>query len=345
MMDLQSLARGIGQLAFRGDAAVIAKITPVGGGSFPVYRFEYAIGDAKKAVFAKRAGASGEPREAADHLKHEYEITRSVKMGFPETRELRTVSPVGLLEDSNVFVTWEIPGISLQERINTGLRWRFTRSIPHLVEYVELAGQWLGRFHGMGIQHAAFDPGRQFEYCAGRLHFLAARGGLSHDFAESLKSPLAALIETLAGRAGQYDEVLCHNDFSPHNIIVHGEGLCVLDFSFSAPGLRLFDAACFWHKLEDLKVSPLYFDRTVETLQRRFLAACDMDLDPRRPEVRLALLRLVLSKMATLHLSAKTSSRPQIQSKRRYSHYLAVLDGLLARPPARASRRSPPQNS
>ena len=99
----------------------------------------------------------------------------------------------------------------------------------------------------------------------------------------------------------------------------------MLNFSFAGLGLPALDVACFWHKLEDLKTSPLHSAEAIGVLQRVFLGACGGAFDLTRPDAKLGLARVVLSKMITL-LEAR-SVRPDnwIDGRRRYARYLTLL--------------------
>ena len=120
--------------------------------------------------------------------------------------------------------------------------------------------------------------------------------------------------------------VLCHNDFSPHNIVVTDKGICVFDFAFSSPGLPAFDLACFWHKLEDMKGSRIRGRRGLENLQNSFVHAYGCDFDTRRPDVKLGLVRLTLSKMLTIMNSNGFKTCNLMGNRHRYKSYLSALE-------------------
>ncbi len=325
-MDFGELSARVAKLAFGDNSAVISTIKPYPGNSSSVYRFEYSREHQQQAVYVKLPAPGAERPERIDRLKREFRITQNIKAEFPETSELRTVSPVGFIEDAHALVTWEIPGIALQSLLNTRLQFRIAHHRPPLEECMELAGRWLRRFHDLNPERDGLDMNRYLSYCHKRLDILSDihNSGLSKSLAEALKEVISGWLSQLMAESKAHI-TLCHNDYSPHNIIVTDKGICVFDFSFSAPGLCMFDVACFWHKLEDLKYSPFYPNRTVEELQKRFLGAYQTEFDVNRPETALALMRLILSKM--LSLCEFSTRRPDhwLENRRRYKGYLAFL--------------------
>jgi aminoglycoside phosphotransferase (APT) family kinase protein len=326
-MDLQILAERIAGMAFGGEPAFVSDTRLMPGNSSLVYRLEYTLPGRRKSIYVKLPEDSAEPLENARRLTREFRVTQAVKAALPDTPALRTVAPVGYLADNPALATWELPGVSLQSLLNSGLRFRRTHGQPRLAAQVALAGTWLRRFHGLGLAAGSLDLRRSLEYCRKRLDHLAAlpNSGISKLQAERLTAVVADWVEELSD-SPDTQAVLCHNDYSPHNILVTETGVGILDFSFAAPGLKMFDLACFWHKLEDLKSSPLYSPSAVEALQREFLAAYGADFDTRRPDVALGLMRLVLSKLVVLCLTHSRRPDTWLEKHRRHSRYLAFLD-------------------
>ena len=283
---------------------------------------------AAHALFVKLPVESG-PKFSVrvDRLRREFEMTKRVKAACPETRELKIVSPAGFLEEIGGLVTWEIDGDSLQDTISTKIRFQFGAPAPGMLRLCELAGRWLRRFHCLRLLEDQPDLREILTvYCGDRLETLVAIKGskVTRNLANSLKKKISGWIdEALA--ASDAKIILCHNDYSPHNIIVRDEAICVLDFSFAGPGFPVFDVACFWHKLEDIKISPLYGGAAIEALQEGFLGAYGQDFDRNRPESKLGVARLVLSKMVTLLNERSLRMDHWIDKKRRYAAYLALV--------------------
>jgi tRNA A-37 threonylcarbamoyl transferase component Bud32 len=296
-----------------------------------VHRLEFAVAGETRALFVKLPRESGPNREMyARRLRRESEITQRIKAQFVETGELRIVTPAAYIDEVDGLATWEVPGDCLLDLISNNLPLRFGRTAPRLAYLCELAGRWLGHFHRIGyVADRSALRSSLTRYYEVRIDELVdnATSRVSRSLAETLLRRISNwLDQTLDQRS---HVVLCHYDFSAHNIIVTRTGLCVLDFSFAGAGLPAFDVACFWHKLDDLKISRIRSSRNIEMLQQRFIAGYGRDIDWGQPEARLGLARLVLSQMCSL--LREKSLRPDvwIDGKRRYARYLACLESGL----------------
>ncbi len=293
-----------------------------------VHRLEFAVGGASKAVFVKLPHDTGPKYESfAKRLRQEFEVTERVHSAFPASPELQTVVPAGFVEEVNGLVTWEIHGRSLQDMINGELRFRIGAPTPRLLRFCELAGQWLHQFHSLDLANEGELRDPLTNYFQWRLETLERTAGsrVPRALVAALSGKLQSLLnQALEGPDGR--AILCHNDFSPHNIIANRNQICVLDFSFAGSGLRAFDVACFWHKLEDLKTSPLHSAKAIGVLQQIFLGAYGGTFDLTRPDAKLGLARIVLSKMITLLESDSVRPDNWIDGRRRYARYLALVE-------------------
>jgi hypothetical protein len=294
-----------------------------------VHRLEFAVAGESRTVFVKLPRDSGPSRDMyVRRLRRESEITQRIKARFPETRELRIVTPAGYIDEVDGLATWEVPGEPLLGLISNNLPLRFGRTAPRLAYLCELAGRWLGQFHRIDhVPDRAALRSSLTRYYQARIDELVDNPAsrVSKTLADTLLRRISSWLDQTVDDARAH-VVLCHNDFSPHNIIVTRTGLCVLDFSFAGSGLPAFDVACFWHKLNDLKVSRIRSSRNIDMLQQRFIAGYGQEVDWTQPAAKLGIARLVLSKMCSS--LRERSLRPDvwIDGRRRYAHYLADLE-------------------
>ena len=294
-----------------------------------VFRLEYLSGGTPKELFVKLPLVNDSRFQyKAERLRIESDLTQRVKSAFSSDPELDTVSSAGFIDEIDAMVTWGIHGDSLQTRISSKLRFRYLRKNPELERLSGLAGKWLRNFHELDLAvNKNHLRGIVSSYCEYRLELLARakNNQISESLAETIKSNISGWLDDSLANP-ETEVVLCHNDFSPHNIIVTKTGISVLDFSFATVGLKAFDLACFWHKLEDMKRSAIRGNRGIDAIQNCFLDAYGSDFDFSRPEVKLGLSRLVLSKMLTLLNSRSIRLYGWMENRRRYSDYLALLE-------------------
>jgi len=329
-MDLEYVAGVVAESVFGDRNTKLLGCNNIQTPSSLVFRLEYAIGGTSRVLFVKLPAEGKDNKQTAkiiQRLQREHYLIERVKSAFKTSPELEIVPSSGFIPDINGLVTSEVRGASLQDLISARLRFRYGRGTPELERLSGLAGKWLHRFHSLDIVGGKIDLRQTIStYCGDRLEVLARtkNSQISKLLSESLMRNISTWIDEALSNP-ETRTVLCHNDYSPHNIIVTDKGICVLDFSFSTPGLPAFDLACFWHKIEDLKGSLLRGNKGLETIQNHFLNTYGSSFDISRPEVKLGLARLVLSKMITLLDSRNNRFNGWNENPRRYSTYLSQL--------------------
>lgn len=299
-LDVEALARLVAREVFGEIPARLLTATPYAGAAGSSWRLEFDQDGHRRALFVKLPAESG-PRYAlfASRLRDEYRITCEVKAAFPETGQLRTVTPAAFIESVQGFASWAAAGNNLEAVLRRSSR-RLSGPLDAARARCVLAGSWLSRFHRLPAPYSGEDVRALLDtYYDDRLETLARIpvSGIADSAAADIKVTLMRLVDTALATE---PVVRCHNDYSPHNILVDGNALCVLDYSFAGPGLPAFDIACFWHKLDDMRDSLLTEDRRVDAMQSAFVEALDRPFDLAGAAPRLGLARLVLSKMITL---------------------------------------------
>lgn len=327
-LDLAAMAGLVAAEVFGAQSARFLEATPFGGAAGASFRLVYEVDGQRRLLFIKLPAERG-ARHAliGARLREEYRLSDLVQRHFPATAQLQTVTPAGFVEALQGFASWAVAGDSLEAQLRRRcLPW--AGDFGAATAWCRQAGEWLSLFHRLPSPYEPADLRSLLDtYYDDRLVTLAQlpHSGVSQTLAATLKSSLMTLVDSALART---PVVLCHNDYSPHNMLVDGNRLCVLDYSFAGPGLPVFDVACFWHKLADLKDSALLSNRRVARLQQAFLDGSGAGFDPSTPAVRLGLARLVLSKMITvLKDPAQRVDRRHAQ-RRRYRAWLAWLVAL-----------------
>lgn len=299
-LEVDALADLVGREVFGDTSARLLGATCYGGAAGSSWRLDFEHAGERRALFVKLPAEHGSRHALfASRLREEYRISCEVKAAFPETARLRTVTPAAFVEAVQGFASWAAAGDTLE-----GLLRRACRRLGGPLELARtrcaLAAAWLSRFHRLPAPYVAADARALLDtYYDDRLVTLARlpNSGIFETSAANIKAMLMRLVD--AALATQ-PVVRCHNDYSPHNMLVDEDRLCVLDYSFAGPGLPAFDVVCFWHKLNDMRDSLLIEGERVDTLQTAFIDALDMPFDLADDAVRLGLARLVLSKMITI---------------------------------------------
>lgn len=328
-MDIQYIAGLVADKVLHSSSYKLQSYKRIDTPSSLVSRLELVTAGSVKVLFVKIPSKNVPNRDRyIQRLRREYALAGRINNAFQANPEMSTVSPAGFIDEIDGLVTWEVKGESLQDLISAGLRFKYRHASSELVKLTELSALWLRQLHSLDLVEPSAGLTEDItSYYTGRLDALVRNkhSKISQTLAASLKQKISNWIdEALSENDAKF--VLCHNDFSPHNIVVTDKGISVLDFSFSTAGLPAFDLACFWHKIEDLKGSLLRGNRALTEIQERFLEVYGANFDAQKPDIKLGLARLVLSKMLTLLNNGKASIRGRIDDRRRYSNYLALLE-------------------
>lgn len=329
--DGKRLASLAAKLAFPTQNAVLRKLDTLSTASSVLYRFSFDISAGPKALYVKLAGTPIATAAQIARLRQECDVTLRVRAMMRDHDGLNTVSPVGYIDEFEAFVTRETPGRPLLGMIQAELRFRRSHSLPRLSGLARLAGKWLREFHSVApLERSPDFYARQVRYCDYRIDTLTASSSpwIDEREAASLRDRIRKWTSILEDTHGS-ELRLCHNDYSPHNIMAHHENIHVLDFSFATASLPLFDQMCFWHKLEELKSSPLYAMDAIQTLQTAFLTGYGVDLRLNDPAAKLGVTRLLLNKLITLANEKPLRPDRLLESLARRQQHLLTLKSCL----------------
>ncbi len=158
--------------------------------------------------------------------------------------------------DGGMIVTEEVPGVPLSHTIHHHCRNDDRSSLGPFY----LAGKWIKRFQQLEVTDAACrrigekNPTNLSEYLQIRINELKRMGyrGLRDEQWDAIIEKVDRLDAEIQGDDRAL--VMCHNDYSPGNIISDGYLLTPIDFQMTAPGSPLLDVAYFLHRLEMTRV-------------------------------------------------------------------------------------------
>jgi len=208
--------------------------------------------------------------------QREFGMLSLLEQQFSRFADLHVPHPITHFGDQRAVLTREIMGDRVDRLFVKTLR-RIRLPSPSsrrkAASVCDLIGRWIRALHDsvdielLGLPMAL---GRSLHdrYDAARHRLADLRLSPGH-----LVPAFDAYFSRLIEDQGTARPVLCHPDFTPHNMIVAVGGLYVLDVSEIAYGHPLEDVAFFWAHLEALRLSGLYERNRIAQYQKRFLGA------------------------------------------------------------------------
>jgi hypothetical protein len=251
----------------------------------------------------KRVKSSGiGAAQASSRVLVEFEILNRLFAHFEASPNWGVPRAVTAFPEEQVLVTEEVPGIPLMRLIGVSAKWMWLgRRLALPEKYCALSATWLRAFHTFTLQgRGPFNFLGLVRYCADRLDTLSgcAASGVDVafkegflDFLEQRHAAIRDLEDKIVGR---------HNDYSPHNILVEGDRISVIDFGFYDHDSYLYDLCKFWFQLECMRSSPLYSSGAIDRLQRSFLEGYGSGTDPSDPAFEMVASRYFVTHMATM---------------------------------------------
>lgn len=296
-----------------------------------VTRMRLSCDGTRRVVYLKRVKVDGIGAAAARRrVMLEYETLGSLFEHFRLHAIGSVPRPLALFADECAILTEEAPGRVLMELIGRyAKRYRFGLQDDLLAQHCASAGAWLRDFQSFTAQGPAqFNFDGLMKYCEQRLNTLSALGapgidqrfiGCFRRYMEARHRETAAKPDKMVGR---------HNDFSPHNILVQAERICVIDFGFFDRDSYLYDLCKFWFQLECMKASPLYRKSTIERLQASFFAGYGDSLAENDPRFEMVASRYFITRLVTM---AKEGMRRGARAWIDRRSYAWCLEWLTAR--------------
>ena len=265
--------------------------------------------------------------EAARRVTVEFRTLSELSDHFRPHAAWRVPRPVAVDPAERMLLTEQVPGVVLKDLIGrSAKRTAFGYGHEVMEEYCAMSGRWLRQFQSFTAQaEGSFNHEGLREYCAQRLDTLVLDkdSGIDAAFKRRFLDYLQRAQESLGARPDRI--VGRHNDFSPHNILVEGERLSVIDFGFFDHDSYLYDVGKFWFQLECMKASPLFSARTIERLQTSFLSGYGGSVDTGDPAFQLVVGRYFLTRLATMRKEGMRRGPRRWIDQRSYGLCLAWL--------------------
>lgn len=291
-------------------------------------QLEIHMGNKKKRVYVKIPITDEHNKQfVIQRLSTEYDILKDLYKAFLPYDNISVVKPVAFLAEHNAIVTEEAPGNTLQDLIGTRAKiFTISRDAVQLEHYCYLCGQWLAIFHS--ITKKGQEPFRiesVLRYCDYRLGLLARTPNSGID--DLFRGRILDCLNVLAQRIPPESNIIAgrHNDYAPHNVIVNDGKISVLDFNMYDQESIYYDICNFWHKLESMKISPLYSSDKIAQLQNQFFEGYGQSVDLKFPGFIIAQYRFTVTKMATMAGSQIRMPHRWLVNKYLYLVYLNWL--------------------
>jgi len=268
-----------------------------------VSRIEIGCDGLTKALYLKRVKADGiGESEARKRVLLEYRVLAQLFEHFRAHPTYGIARPIAVFPEEHAIATEEVPGTQLMDMIGrSAKRYMFGLHRPVLEQYCALAGAWLQEFQSFTTQGTGdFNIEGLKHYCSERLDTLISAGANGIDAA--FKFRFTAYLEKRYGEIKNRANAVVgrHNDFSPHNIIVNGDHISVIDFGFFDHDSHLYDVCKFWFQLECMKSSPLFHASTIDRLQTSFLEGYGGSVNPRDPGFEMVASRYFVTRLVTM---------------------------------------------
>ena len=239
-----------------------------------VYLATGSEGGKKIYVKLHRNVYSKSPERFIEFVKKDFETNQFWYHKLKDFENFGSIRPIFCSEIAGAIITEAVEGVNLGSIIGKGIRYRAGASqLQELVGLAKRAGALLRAIQTFPV-NAVYDYKTLIEDIDIRMRALQEMQAPGFG-ADTRKSILHYLSETLASIKGRGLICYLHRDFIPANTLVAGEKIIIHDFSkiFTGPGL--FDLARFFHNLELLKYKPTHRNDDVVALQKAFLSGYD----------------------------------------------------------------------
>lgn len=201
-------------------------------------------------------------------LNAEYGCLESTYEHFKSRHMYSAVRPIAFFPEWRTIITAEVPGVVLKPLMMAHTSILSSHSTEGVGKIMFSCGRWLRDFHKHVTAATEFEHEGVALYVSRRLEILEEVGLIGTDLGRTLRQHLDQMEKAYIS---SLPSVLLHNDFISGNVLVDGERVCVLDYSWVGRGCNYYDVASFWVELQRLAEMPYHSRRKVSSLQKHFL--------------------------------------------------------------------------
>jgi hypothetical protein len=214
--------------------------------------------------------------------------------------DVGTVRPVACFPDLLTIVTEEASGEPLSRVLSRQATWlRSTETIDRLTTAAARIGGWVRSYQSLDQDRGRLSLADMRDYVDVRLlKLVRGRSG----FGAADRRRALGYFDRVAGEVPEAElaAVRVHADLCPGNVLLHANGITVLDFSAAKRGAIYHDLAHMYMQIDLLRAKPFFRASVIQRLQRALLAGFDPGLDPACPMFRLMMLQHVACHFAGL---------------------------------------------
>jgi hypothetical protein len=254
------LAQRAGEYGYSAGPDADVRLRQYGKSStYPLYLAEiHAPTGAPQRMVVKFAPVFGQHREGAA----EFANLRAMWSRLGPAGALHVPRPLDYWEDVNALITEHRPGRRFSAQILSAPWFASDRARESLARTSAQCGEWLRIYHDTTSRGDGPAIDERFAGIVRRdLARLPSRGAL-----HALRGPIERTLDTLVAMGARTVPVAVrHGDYSPDNVHLDGDGICVFDLSHHLAAPVYDDIAFFLVTLDTMNPYPRYpaFDRRI----------------------------------------------------------------------------------
>lgn len=224
----------------------------------------------KKIVIKKYLHTVRGTSNLASVLKNEYDTLTKLYQDFSAFKNMGVVKPITLLQNKNILIMEDCPGLKLNVFINQYLRWFPSKEhLKKTENYFYSCGQWLKEFQKNTNQSETFILTKKnfLDNIERKIANLKTNGiAISLGYIQNY-------VEKKFKNQSHYELEMTgyHKDFVPWNILVQDNEINVMDFDRFSHGTKYDDLTLFLTTLDGVKTILGINKNHIDKLKSSFL--------------------------------------------------------------------------